>query len=381
MLLLQVAIIVSILKLSQCGIVFEDDFDTLDFDVWKHEITFGGARGSTWEFQYYTNNRTNSFVRDGKLHIQPSLTDIVPIDSDTPVTLDLSGGSPGEYCTTNAFFGCSRGSNKLAHQILAPIQSARLMSRKSFTYGRFEIVAKLAQGDWLHPSIWMLPEQSAYGMWPASGEIDIVEGNGRTLAFSGTHWSKNGDREDLGKSKSIQLQNYDQFHTFGLYWDQDILYTYIDHDANRIVQLDNVKEETPFDHRFYFIFDVAAGGIAFFPDEPKKPWTNTDPLAAIHFVNATHKWLPTWKHSSALIIDKVTVWNLTPTTLLAQSTPGSSLLFGTAITFTALGAMLTMLFTHLRRPKNQPRASHQYSSVSSFSINNDQEERAVVGSE
>jgi len=29
--------------------------------------------GGNWEFEYYTNNRTNSFVTDGTLYIQPTL--------------------------------------------------------------------------------------------------------------------------------------------------------------------------------------------------------------------------------------------------------------------------------------------------------------------
>ena len=30
------------------------------------------------------------------------------------------------------------------------------------------------------PAIWMLPVKSAYGQWPASGEIDIMESKGNT---------------------------------------------------------------------------------------------------------------------------------------------------------------------------------------------------------
>lgn len=50
-------------------LIFEDNFDTLNFCVWEHEITAGGNRNS--EFQYYTNNRTNSYVRNGTLFIKP----------------------------------------------------------------------------------------------------------------------------------------------------------------------------------------------------------------------------------------------------------------------------------------------------------------------
>lgn len=39
-------------------------------DTWSHEITLAG--GGNWEFQMYSNNRTNSFVEDGILHIRPT---------------------------------------------------------------------------------------------------------------------------------------------------------------------------------------------------------------------------------------------------------------------------------------------------------------------
>ena len=37
---------------------------------------------------------------------------------------------------------------------------------------------KNPRGDWLWPAIWMLPVKHAYGQWPASGEIDIMESKG-----------------------------------------------------------------------------------------------------------------------------------------------------------------------------------------------------------
>jgi hypothetical protein len=44
-----------------------------------------------------------------------------------------------------------------------------------FLYGKVEIHMKkeCAQGAW--PGLWMIPEESAYGGWPHSGEIDIME--------------------------------------------------------------------------------------------------------------------------------------------------------------------------------------------------------------
>jgi beta-glucanase (GH16 family) len=44
------------------------------------------------------------------------------------------------------------------------------------------------QGDWIWPAIWMLPLREAYGAWPSSGEIDIMESRGnRKLTVDGVN--------------------------------------------------------------------------------------------------------------------------------------------------------------------------------------------------
>lgn len=53
-------------------LIFEDNFDFLDFDKWEHEITMAG--GGNWEFQVYWNNRTNSYCHDSTLFLAPKLT-------------------------------------------------------------------------------------------------------------------------------------------------------------------------------------------------------------------------------------------------------------------------------------------------------------------
>src|SRR5215207_8298660 len=55
--------------------------------------------------------------------------------------------------------------------------SARLVSKGKgdWSYGRFEVRAKLPSGRGTWPAIWMLPSLSEYGGWPNSGEIDIME--------------------------------------------------------------------------------------------------------------------------------------------------------------------------------------------------------------
>jgi hypothetical protein len=53
-------------------LVWSDEFDRLDESKWQHFVT--GWRGGNGEFQYYRNNRTNSYVKDGVLYIKPTLT-------------------------------------------------------------------------------------------------------------------------------------------------------------------------------------------------------------------------------------------------------------------------------------------------------------------
>ena len=53
-------------------LILNDDFDTFNLNLWKHELTAGG--GGNWEFEYYNNNRSNSYVRDSCLFIHPTFT-------------------------------------------------------------------------------------------------------------------------------------------------------------------------------------------------------------------------------------------------------------------------------------------------------------------
>ena len=53
-------------------LVWSDEFDFLDETKWQHFVT--GWDGGNDEFQYYRNNRTNSYVKNGLLYILPTLT-------------------------------------------------------------------------------------------------------------------------------------------------------------------------------------------------------------------------------------------------------------------------------------------------------------------
>lgn len=313
--------------------------------------TLGG--GGNWEFEYYINNRTNSFVKDNVLYLKPTLTSdrlgVQQVSGAIPTTLDIWGGNPSDQCTSNAFYGCSRSSG--GGNLLNPIQSARLRTATtfSFKYGRLEVEAKMPKGDWIWPAIWLLPEENAYGLWPASGEIDLVESRGNDVSYSAggvncfgstLHWGPYWPDDPYALTHSeFCLSNgktlNDDFHTYGLVWNEKEMYTYIDSPSNRVLDLkmdqsfwqrggwsknpslanpwDGQGDNAPFDQKFFLIFNVAVGGVAgYFPDGVgNKPWSDTSNNAVSQFYSQIDTITKTWDlvgTDSAMAIRSVKVW-------------------------------------------------------------------------
>ncbi|KAI9275934.1 concanavalin A-like lectin/glucanase domain-containing protein [Phascolomyces articulosus] len=325
---------------QQC-LVFEDHFNRFDLRKWQHEITLSG--GGNWEFQWYTNNRSNSFVEDGILYIKPTLTADTLGESTIREggRINLWSGEPSVSCT-----GCERVAGQASGgNYLNPIQSARLrtIDSVSIKYGKVEVRARLPRGDWIWPAIWMMPKYSEYGEWPASGEIDIMESRGNleypygniTNVGSTLHWGTHytTDKYNLTGAEAILEDGStfaDDFHTYGMEWSQDGLRTYVDDQTILLVNFNQTFFErggfsdawnnpwksgdisAPFDSEFYLILNVAVGGVTgFFPDEEKKPWRNQDDHAINEFWDHRDEWLPTWGEGNkrALAIDWVKIWS------------------------------------------------------------------------
>jgi hypothetical protein len=193
----------------------------------------------------------------------------------------------------------------------------------------------------------LLPEKNAYGQWPASGEIDLMESRGNKPGYVKGGYDSFGSCMHWGPYFALDAfemtcQSYtlpkgkgtfnDDFHVFGLYWDEHQLYTYLDTDDQRILEVkfdqpffkrgsfDKVNagnpwqgrsNAAPFDQPFYIILNVAVGGLSnFFVDgEDGKPWTNTGTGAPYLFAKAKDEWYPSWAgRDSALQIKSVRVW-------------------------------------------------------------------------
>lgn len=161
------------------------------------------------------------------------------------------GGTPADQCTSNAFYGCERSAAASGNYI-NPISSARVRTAESFgfTYGRVEVTAQLPKGDWIWPAIWLLPTDQAYGTWPASGEIDIMESRGNSAScsagghdtFASTlHWGPAWDQNKytLTHAEYKHTESLaDGMHVYGLLWTPDRLFTYIDTEDNIVLDVD-----------------------------------------------------------------------------------------------------------------------------------------------
>jgi len=159
------------------GPILNEDFSSgaLDSNVWTKEVSVGGFGNG--DFEQTTDSDENAFIQDGNLWIKPTLQDASLIENDNILNL-FGSGCTGQWTDCVAVTNVTNGT------IINPVKSARLttLNKASIKYGRVEVVAQMPRGDWLWPAIWMLPVNNTYGVWPASGEIDIAELRGNNAS-------------------------------------------------------------------------------------------------------------------------------------------------------------------------------------------------------
>ncbi|WP_214628859.1 glycoside hydrolase family 16 protein [Paenibacillus agaridevorans] len=141
--------------------------------------------------------------------------------------------------------------------------SARIDTKDhfSFRYGKLVARARLPVGQGLWPAIWLLPQDQAYGPWPASGEIDIMEARGRLPhQVSGTlHYGKDWDHKRLDEfSYTFDKGSIAEFHDYVLEWDERSIRWLVDGHcyAERAMEAGVM----PFDQPFYPVLNLAVGG-------------------------------------------------------------------------------------------------------------------------
>lgn len=156
-------------KLPPLCLILEDNFETLDTSVWTHEVDLGGfgyvplchsphseglSDGSNGQFEMATSSSSNSYAKDGKLYITPTLTsDEIGRDAIldgytfnlTDCTNKILDDDGQEIDNPDA---CGKVSNSSTATIIPPVMSARLTTKKraSIQYGKVSVVAKLPRG-------------------------------------------------------------------------------------------------------------------------------------------------------------------------------------------------------------------------------------------
>jgi beta-glucanase (GH16 family) len=166
-----------------------------------------------------------------------------------------------------------------------PYTSGRMRSigKVDIKYGRIEASIKPPAGQGLWSAFWMLPTDTRYGGWAASGEIDIMEVvNAGILdeAFGTVH---HGFPWPLNRSagKTVQMTPEDDFHLYAIEWEEDEIRWYIDNVHYHTVRSDHWRsyyyggQDTgyvdgqggaPFDVDFHILLNMAVGG--FLPGSP-----------------------------------------------------------------------------------------------------------------
>jgi beta-glucanase (GH16 family) len=144
--------------------------------------------------------------------------------------------------------------------------SARLVTQHKgdWKYGKLEVKAKLPRGRGLWPAIWMLSTDNAYGRWPASGEIDVMEHVGymKDSIFASLHSKSYNHVIGTQKTKGVFISKpYDKFHVYTVEWTPDSITFLLDNKVYyRVSNEHKTSAEWPFDQKFYLLLNVAVGG-------------------------------------------------------------------------------------------------------------------------
>lgn len=209
-------------------LAWADEFDTPglpDPARWVHDTGRNREGWHNHELQYYSGPRAaNAEVRDGRLHLTARLE-----------SLREAPDWGGQRYT-----------------------SARLITRgkAAWTYGFFQVRARLPCGRGSWPAIWMLGE----GPWPDAGELDILEHVGQRPArvFSTVHTRAGSGAWGSGGERTLD-DACTALHDYQMHWTP----THIDFGIDGVPHyryLNHGGAAWPFDAPQFLILNLAIGG-------------------------------------------------------------------------------------------------------------------------
>ena len=206
-------------------LVWSDEFDgprasAPDSKKWTYDLGAGGWGNR--ELETYTQFRENSFLDgDGHLVIR-------------------------------------------AIQTGAGYTSARLKTQGLYSvrYGRVAARLKLPKGQGIWPAFWMLGDNARAADWPNCGEIDVMEFIGKTpdTVYFTIHGPGYSGAKAL--SKSAVLTGLDDFHGYGIEWDQNSLTFLLDGQPVRTLTPADLPAGSKwvYDHPHFLLLNLAVGG-------------------------------------------------------------------------------------------------------------------------
>ena len=144
--------------------------------------------------------------------------------------------------------------------------SAKIIStgKKAFKFGRIDIRAKLPKGKGIWPALWLMPENSVFGGWPRSGELDMMEllGHEPNKTYGTLHFGPGPGSTQINKSYVLPSGTFsDEFHVFSIIWKQDQIQWLVNGTVYGTAnKADFGSNNYPFNEQFYFIINLAVGG-------------------------------------------------------------------------------------------------------------------------
>lgn len=212
-------------------LVWSDEFDRNglpDESKWAYDTGMNKQGWHNREKQYYAGPRMeNASVRDGKL--------VITARKESMSSLPDWGGQ--QYTSTRLI---TKG-------------------KAEWTYGYFEIRAKLPCGQGTWPAIWMLGSQ---GDWPASGELDILEHMGQKpeWVFSTVHTTTGHGGHGVGDGRVLKTA-CSGFHTYQMLWTPQEVRFGIDGQVHAAYpNLGKGSAQWPFAKPQFLILNLAIGG-------------------------------------------------------------------------------------------------------------------------
>lgn len=242
-------------RVKKWDLVWADEFDKdgrPDPSKWGYEI--GYIRGT--ELQFYTNDPTNVFVRDGLLHLSAK-KDFKrnPRYKPNHTWSDKYRGKPKESLPRY---------QQSMYDSIVPYSSASIntLGKMHFKRGKLVVRAKVPKGQGLWPAIWMLGANRMEVGWPKCGEIDVMEYAGKKsgVVTSNVHYANKKGEHIRGAKVKKKIALEDEFHEYVLIWEEKTMKFYIDNHLFGTTDISSSDAQQVFEKDFYLILNLALGG-------------------------------------------------------------------------------------------------------------------------